>query len=326
MAERQSSVLTQLRQPRVLIPAILLLLVAAGGVGYLILLRPNSLLVRWAKADLPDQVATITIGPYPEEKDFERLKREKVKYVVSLLDPRIPYEKPMLERELTLGQRYGVTVKSFPLFPVDSMLNTEFFSGSLEEEKKAVAFLAHVDGRSYVHCYLGRHRALRVRDALLKSGVPERYFNPSELDNVTSAAWEAFRKKEYVKVLEIVTPVMVKNVELTSLAGWAHFRLNQFDAAAHSFREGLQIDPTNPRNLLGLGYCYVRQGEPVMAQRQFGAVLEQIPDNREALTGLGVAHMHLGNNTAAAQLFRRVLEMDPGNEDVSGYLKKLGGS
>ena len=92
------------------------------------------------------------------------------------------------------------------------------------------------------------------------------------------------------------------------------------EEATEDFRQGLEADPINPRNLIGLGYCYVRSGQPVMAQRQFSTVLEQIPDEPGALTGMGLAHLRLGNKAAAAQLFRRVLELSPENEEVRGYL------
>jgi Tfp pilus assembly protein PilF len=73
---------------------------------------------------------------------------------------------------------------------------------------------------------------------------------------------------------------------------------------------------------MGLGYCYLRSGQPVMAQRQFSAVLEQLPDEEGALTGMGLAHLRLGNRPAAAQLFRRVLELNPDNEEARQYLQE----
>jgi len=321
MAERLIAVLTPLRRPRVFLTTVIALGVVGAALTYVVLLNPGGTIMRLFRSVPPERFGTITIGPYPQEEDFPRLKQEGVKYIVTLLDPRLPYEKPMLERELALGAKYGITVKSFPLFPMDSMLKTEFFSGSLEEEKKAVEFLAHADGRAYVHCYLGRHRALRVRDALLKAGVSERSFTPSELDNVLSAAYEAFRRKDYPRVLSLLEPMTVRDVEVAHRRGWAYYHLGRIEEAAKTFREGLEGQPMHPRLLLGSGYCYLRSGEPVMAQREFGAVLEQIPGNRDALVGIGLAHLSLGNKAEAARLFRKVLEAYPDSREVKEYLR-----
>ncbi|HUX09971.1 MAG TPA: tetratricopeptide repeat protein, partial [Terriglobia bacterium] len=70
------------------------------------------------------------------------------------------------------------------------------------------------------------------------------------------------------------------------------------------------------------GYCYLRQGNPVMAQRAFDLVLSQEPQNEGALVGQGLAFLALQNKSAAIQLFRQVLAMDPGNEEAKGYLKR----
>jgi tetratricopeptide (TPR) repeat protein len=180
-----------------------------------------------------------------------------------------------------------------------------------------------------MHCYLGKHRVIHVRDELVKAGVPKRYWTAAsssqeywDLVNRLDQARELFRQKDYSKVLEILGPVTVKDVDVTSLRGWSHYRLGMVDEAAEDFRQGLEAEPTNPRNLLGSGYCQLRSGQPVMAQRQFSAVLEQIPDEPGALTGMGLAHLRLGNKAAAAQLFRRVLEKEPGNDEARNYLQQ----
>jgi tetratricopeptide (TPR) repeat protein len=330
MAERQTSILAQLRRPRVFIPAILLLLAFAGGIGYWILLNPNSILVRWALAALPHQITMISFGPYPEESDFEHLKRERVKYIVSLLDPRLPYEKDLIAREQARAAKFAMTVK---VFPMASIFDRRIFPDYAEQQQKAVEFLKHIDAPAYVHCYLGKHRVVHVRDELIKAGVPKRYWTPASSqqeywDLVTrlDRAHEFFKQGDNAKVLEVLAPVKANDAEVTYLRGWSHYRLGMVDEAAEDFRQGLELDPTNPRNLLGSGYCYLRRGQAVMAQRQFSAILEQVPDEPGALTGMGLTHLHLGNNVAAAQLFRQALEKEPENEEVRGYLRQAGAS
>jgi hypothetical protein len=158
--------------------------------------------------------------------------------------------------------------------------------------EKAVDFLKNLDGPAYMHCYLGKHRVIHVRDELAKAGVPKRYWTPAasgeeywNLVNRINDAQAEFAQKNYDKVLEILAPLTTKDVDVTSLRGWAHYRLGLIDEAMEDFRQGLEADPSNPRNLIGVGYCYLRSGQPVMAQRQFSAVLEQIPNDRDLWWG-----------------------------------------
>lgn len=327
MSAGDKSHLAMLRRPRVFIPGLLLLLIAAGFVGYLILLRPGGILMRWAQAAMPEQITMISIGPYPEDKEFQQLKSAGVKYIVALLDARLPYEKELIDRERALCDKYGMTLK---VFPMASIFDQKIFPDYQEQQQKAVDFLKKLDGPAYMHCYLGKHRVLHVRDELLKAGVPKRYFIPAgssqeywDLVNRINDANKEFQQMNFGKVLEILAPVTTKDVDITFLRGWSHYRLHMIDEAAEDFRQGLETDPANPRNLMGLGYCYLRSGQPVMAQRQFSAVLEQIPDNSGALVGMGLAHLRLGNKAAAAQAFRRALELQPADEEeVRSYLRQ----
>jgi tetratricopeptide (TPR) repeat protein len=324
MAEGKTSILAQWRRPRVFLPAILLFVALMGGISYGILLNPNSIFVRWAQAALPHQITMISFGPYPEERDFGYLKRERVKYIVSLLDPRLPYEKELITREQARAAKFGMTVK---VFPMASIFDRRIFPDYAAQQKKAVEFLQRLDGPAYVHCYLGKHRVVHVRDELIEAGVPKRYWTPASsqqeywdlLDRVEQAH-ELFRKGDSAKVLEVLASVPSKDLDVTYLRGWSHYRLGMVDEAAEDFRQGLELDPTNPRNLLGSGYCYLRQGRTTMAQRQFSAILEQIPDEPGALTGMGLTHLRLGNKAAAAHLFRQALSKEPENEEVKGYL------
>lgn len=326
MADQKLSLFTQLRRPVVFIPAILAMLILTGGIGYWILVSPNSIFIRWAQAALPDQITMISIGPYPKEEDFKRLQQAKVKYIVSLLDPRLPYEKDLIEEEEKEAPKYGMTVKNFPMA---SLFDQQIFPDYEEQQQKAVAFLKNIDAPAYMHCYLGKHRVMHVRNQLVKAGVPKRYWTPAATSgeywktvNGIDDAWQAYRKQDWAKVLEILAPVKAKDVDVANLRGWSHYHMGMIDEAAEDFRQGLEVDPDNPRNLIGSGYCYLRRGDTTMAQRQFGRVLEQIPDNSEALIGMGLSHLRVGNKAAAAQLFRQVLEKDPENGEARKYLEQ----
>ncbi len=311
---------------RVLIPLLLVLLALGAGAAYLVLISPGSVFVRWAEAAFPQRVTKITFGPYPQEKQLRRFKREGGKYVVSLLDPRLPYEKELLAREQKEANQLGLVFKDFPMA---SIFDRKVFKNYVAEEKKAVQFLRTLDGPAYVHCYLGKHRVMHVRDALLAAGVPASYWTPRgsrkeywDLVTRLAKARELFTQDEFAKVIEELQPITVKDADVANLRGWAHYRLGMITEAASDFQEGLSVDPKNPRNLEGMGYCFLRQGQPVMAQRDFDQVLATRPDDEGVLVGQGLAYLALQNNKAAAQMFRKVLQMDPSNAEVAGYLKR----
>ncbi len=325
MALTHNIIPAKLRRPLVFIPSLLLLLLAVVGAGYLILLYPNSIFIRWALAALPSQITMISMGPYPEEAAFQRLKKNRVKYIVSLLDPRLPFERELIEREQALAVKYNMT---FKVFPMASIFDRRVFPDYADNQRKAVEFLKTLDGPAYVHCYLGKHRVSRIRDDLAKAGVPKRYWTASassqedywEVVTRLNSAWKEHDARNYAKVLEILAPLNSKDVDVTNLRGWAHYRLGLIDAATEDFRQGLETEPNNPRDLIGSGYCYLRKEQPVMAQRQFTAVLEQYPDEPGALTGIGLAYLRLGNKAAAADLFAKILAKNPENEEVKEYL------
>jgi tetratricopeptide (TPR) repeat protein len=316
--------LKRIRRLKILLALLAAVVVGGGCIGYIILLYPGSVFVRWAQAALPERVTMITLGPYPEDADLLRLKREGVKVIVSTLDPRLPYERELLDREQAEAARYGMTFRDFPMA---SIFDEKIFPDYLENQQKAVAYLKTITVPDYVHCYLGKHRTLHVRDALLKAGVPQSYFTATgssreywDLLNRLKEAREEFDKDDFAGVLQTLEPVKVKDVDASNLRGWSHYRLGLIDYAVNDFQEGLAEDPTNPRNLTGLGYCYLRYGQPVLAQRQFSRVLDQIPDDESALTGMGLAYLRLENRAQAVKIFHQVLALDPNNSEVKGFL------
>ncbi len=326
MARISNLILTILERPLLLAASILVTVLLSGGTGYWILLHPDSVFMRWAKGAPPAQISMITFGPYPEEDDFRRLKASGVKYIVSLLDPRFPFEDTLFEREKARALQFGMTLKDFPMA---SLFDRRVFPDYEEEQRKAVDFLSHLDGPAYLHCYLGRNRTVQIRNALLKAHVPKRYWTPvassAEYWDLTTRIIDAqaeLQKRDYAKVIETLEPVSIKDCDVALLRGWSYFRLGLVGKATESFQEGLQVDGTDTRNLVGLGYCYLRSGQPVLAQQQFNAVLQQVPGEPDALTGLGLSFMQLGSKAAAAQAFYKVLELNPANAEVRGYLQQ----
>jgi tetratricopeptide (TPR) repeat protein len=268
----------------------------------------------------------ITFGPYPEEEDFERLEKAGVKYMVSLLDPRLPYENTLVERERVRAKKHHMTLE---VFPMASIMDHRIFSDYPDELNRAVDFLVNLDAPAYLHCYLGRNRTVHVRDALLKAKLPKRYWTPvaatedywALTSRIVNAQAE-FRHGNYARTLEILAPVTARDCDVALLRGWSFYRLGMISEATENFRQGLGVDPADTRNLVGLGYCYLRSGQPALAQQQFNAVLEQVSNEPDALAGLGLSHLRLGSKAAAAVAFRKALEEDPRNQEVKAYLQQ----
>jgi tetratricopeptide (TPR) repeat protein len=324
MSLMPSALIARLRKPRVLVPVLVLAGLAGTGSAYLILLHPGGIFVHWDQAPLPKQITMINIGPYPEAKEFKRLSKEHVRYIVSLLDPRLPYEEVLIERESVQAEKYGMILKDFPMA---SIFDRQVFSDYAQQEKRAVDFLRHLDAPAYVHCYLGKHRVIHVRDALLAAGVPERYFTPAgssqqywDLINRIDRAQRAMQQNDFAGVLDALAPLKEEDVDVCALRGWAHYRLGLITEATQDFKEGLRVDPSNPRNLVGLGYCDLRNNQSVMAQRKFQEVLDRFPGDESAWVGQGLAYLNLQNKRAAAQAFRHALKLDPQSSETQNLL------
>lgn len=143
-----------------------------------------------------------------------------------------------------------------------------------------------------------------------------------DLVNRLADARKEFQKGHYKEVIRILKPITTRDEDVANLRGWSHYHVGMIATAAAAFKEGLRGDPLNARNLEGLGYCYLRQGDPVMAQRAFHLALTQEPDNEGALVGLGLAFLDLQDKPAAIQMFQRVLTQNPGNDEAKDFLKK----
>jgi tetratricopeptide (TPR) repeat protein len=306
--------------------AITFLVVGSGVAGYLVLISPGSFWVRWAEAAFPVRITMISFGPYPSTQDLQRFKRQGGRYVVSLFDPRLPYEKGLIHREERAAKKEGLVFKDFPMA---SIFDHRVFPDYLNQEQKAVDFLKHLDAPAYVHCYLGKHRVIHVRDALRQAGVPASYWTPLgsetaywDLVSRLADARKAFGRGDYAQVLEILEPLKAKDVDIAYLRGWSDYRLGLYSQATEDFERGLKADPLNPRDLAGLGFAYLQQGNPVLAQRQFSVALQEDPEDKEALVGQGLPFLRLQNKAAAERVFRQALATDPGDTEVEGYLKR----
>lgn len=105
----------------------------------------------------------ILIGPYPEFMDLQQLRAQGVRVVISLLDPRLIYERGLIAKEQRYERRLGMTFYDIPLDSYRSASSARN-ARDLVEIKRV---LTRLHGRKvYIHCYLGKHRVQYVADAV----------------------------------------------------------------------------------------------------------------------------------------------------------------
>ena len=131
------------------------ILLTVGGLYYF--LNTGTALVQSSQADIVEG-DRFTFGPYPEGDDLKRLKEEGYDGIISLLSTTLPIEKPLLDKEIKLGNEVGLDVYSLPMLP---------WVGDNSKSLDKVKELIHKDEkRYYVHCYLGRHRVDIVKQVV----------------------------------------------------------------------------------------------------------------------------------------------------------------
>lgn len=135
------------------------LLLLTDGLAFATLISTDSALVNGVSGS-STVTSTHTFGPYPDEKQLAELKEQGYSGVITLLNPAIPFEKLLLDRELEAGRKLGIQVYSFPMLPWVSE-NKE----SLENIKQIVRT---TKGSFYFHCYLGKHRVDMVRQMVTR--------------------------------------------------------------------------------------------------------------------------------------------------------------
>jgi hypothetical protein len=156
--------LTQRRNLPLAVGAIVATFAAAFVVFYFLL--DTDVMV--AVGELNDQnveTERLTFGAYPDEQKLEDLKFQGYDGVVTLLNPSIPFERVLLEREKKAGEEVGIPVHSFPMLPWisendDSLRGIERLVGDGEK-------------RYYIHCYLGKHRVDLVRETVAPGEATE---------------------------------------------------------------------------------------------------------------------------------------------------------
>lgn len=308
--------------------ALLAILAVAGfAAGVWVLLNPASFVVQPWRAQQSVTSARFVFGPYPVQADLERLKDEGVTTIISLLNPKVPYEAVLLEEEKKRAGKLGLEVHNFPM---GSILGQRFGEDYERNSRAAAQTAINTPGTVYIHCYLGLHRAANVRDYLEKHGaVDTRQFDgsvhhdrtPRQLANERGR--RLFRQQEYEAALRELHSVQPLDYSAHVAEGWIYLRQQRNDQARDSFRTASQMP--NPRSdaSSGLGFALLRLDDLQGARSAFEQALALSPGDNDATQGLAQTLFRLDQPEQARELLEQLHAEVPDNAEVTALLERV---
>jgi hypothetical protein len=138
--------------------------------AFWILLTPDNPLTNIFRAQMSDVHERVVTGPYPVREDFEELSANGVSVDVSLLDPKIPYERVLLDQERRNAQRYGIEMINFPMASILGQKMGSYYEKDALQAANAIDSIRKSQ-KVYLHCYLGEHRMVAVKKILMQRGA-----------------------------------------------------------------------------------------------------------------------------------------------------------
>ncbi len=135
------------------------------------------------------------------------------------------------------------------------------------------------------------------------------------------------RYQQSEQILERLISAGQKNGEILRLLGWCYHKTNRDEDAIRTFREAVELNPTDERNFLDLGGL-------LLEQRKFAAALElanrsvnAFPASADALVLLGSIELATERFTDALKTYSRALSLDPSNaEGMLGLARAQAGA
>lgn len=312
---------------RRLVIAVLALGVVGFAFGAWVLLHPASIFVQpWRAVRTEAPVKGVLLGPYPVEEDFVALKKRGVTTIISLLEPNVPYEKVLLDRERALAKRHGMTVKNFPM---GSILGQKFGDNYSINSKAAAEAALAADGVAYIHCYLGLHRARNVLRYLAEHAQVQAQSYATA--NATSdadlkAEREAkalFRAGQYEESLEVLATVTKKTARVLRVEGWNLYRMWRSDEARVAFTRALELAPGDHDARVGLAYADLAGGRLAEAEAGFADLRRLRPEDVSVLEGIGNVYYRQARWQEAEMAFAEALRQNPENGETREMLERV---
>jgi TolA-binding protein len=290
-----------------------------------VLINPDNPITNYFSAPIAVRDARIIVGPYPKESDFQLLRKNGVTAIVSLLDPTLPFERVLLDRERVLAAKYGMGFRNIPM---SSILTHQFGDDFDRQARLAANVVAHMPGRLYVHCYLGMHRISAVEALLATSGASTGEYLARHGERTPDArlldeAQSQYDAGDFRKALRSLFNIATKTQASQLLEAWATYRLDDIALARTDFGAILRADPKSSGASLGLGYCALRRGDLHDAASRFSQVLVANPQDESALTGIGLTRYRQGRSAEAARYLHHALAINPGDTDAKAALARI---
>lgn len=110
----------------------------------------------------------VLVGHYPDYGLLSELDQRGVKIVISLLNDKLVYEKPLIRQEVAYSRQLGLRGFNFKMDsqePATSPMNR----AAMDNIKKVIAL--NPRSKIYIHCYFGKHRTGYVEEQLRAVGV-----------------------------------------------------------------------------------------------------------------------------------------------------------
>lgn len=313
---------------RKLLISLVLAAIVTGACAWWVLVTPDNPFTSLFRREISDIDARIVIGPYPADRDFRLLKANDVGLIVTLLDPRLPYESTLLDREKALAAEYGIELRNFPM---SSVLGQRFGDYYDESAGRAAEAIFSTGQKVYLHCYLGQHRIQAVRNLLAARGIEAgtyavRRGERGESALLTDAAEAAYAAGNFSEALETLAKIHDDELKPAArlLQGWSHYRLGAIPQSRAAFttvleRSAAQEGPAS----VGLGYCALRDGDLASAENYFRQAVAKTPTDADAVGGLGLACYRAGKLDQAAVHLEEALRLAPDNTELQGILERV---
>jgi Flp pilus assembly protein TadD len=296
--------------------------------AYLVLITPGNPFTHLFRAKISDTDAKVIVGPYPLEQDFKLLAQNGVTTAVSLLNPALPYEKTLLDQERVLAEKYGLKLLNFPM---TSILGQKMGADYEKNREAAAEAIFQAEGKVYLHCYLGIHRAAQVKELAEAKGAKFGTYTVrgkgerSEAALALDEAEKAFAEKQYQTALQKLSRISSPEPNARLLQAWCYFRLQEIEKARHAFASLTRDLPNLAAAHNGLGYCALRTNDLKEAEQQFSAALKDNSEDASNLVGLGIVCQRQGKNTEAREYFTQALKIQPDNAEAKELLAKVTG-
>ncbi|OIQ90439.1 tetratricopeptide repeat protein [mine drainage metagenome] len=299
--------------------------ILASLLSYLVLITPENPIIRAFRGEISDVDTNVIIGPYPGLSDIEKLKKNGVIKIISLLDPTLPYENTLIDKERQLAKSEQIEFLNFPMI---SILGHKMGVNYDKNAALAADAIASAKGKVYVHCYLGIHRVKVVNKLLeekkIKAGrymfkEGERNQSALELDK----AEQLYNQGYYDESRNVLDSMLNQPPAAKLLYAWVVYHQGKIDEARKRFSSLAEFTKYSTEMNVGLGYCDLQGNKLTNAVQIFSSIIKIQPKNESALTGLGIALYRQGELKNAAIHFENALLINPENTEAASILKHI---